>query len=139
MDAVSAVTSSSQQSNSTSSASNQNTVDYEAFLKLLVAQLQNQDPTEPTDNAELMSQLASFSSVEQQVQTNTRLDQLIRGSVLGDATGLIGKTVVSADGNTSGEVKSVILADDSITAELVDGSKLPITSGTKITETVTGS
>lgn len=135
MDTVNAVSSSTQQSGAASSTSNPGTVDYDAFLKLLVAQLQNQDPTEPTDNAELMAQLASFSSVEQQVQTNTRLDQLIRGNVLGDATSLIGKTVTSADGNTSGEVNSVILADDGIYAELNDGSKLPITAGTKITET----
>ncbi|MEM7069742.1 MAG: flagellar hook assembly protein FlgD [Pseudomonadota bacterium] len=139
MDAVSAVASNSQQTASAAApAANPSTVDYQAFLNLLVAQLKNQDPTEPTDNAELMSQLAAFSSVEQQVQTNSRLDQLIQSNVLGDATGLIGKTITSADGLTTGVVKSVTLAADGITAELEDGNKVAVGTGTTITATEIG-
>ena len=119
---------------SSSATTNSTTADYDAFLQLLVAQLKNQDPTEPTDNAELMSQLASFSSVEQQVQMNERLDELIRSSVLGDATGLIGKFVTSSDGQVTGEVKSVVLAVDGIFVELEDGTQIPMLPGTKITD-----
>jgi flagellar basal-body rod modification protein FlgD len=48
----------------------------DAFLKLLVAQLKNQDPLNPQQNYEFVAQLAQFSSLEQSVGINTRLDQL---------------------------------------------------------------
>ena len=47
------------------SKDNKNTLDKDAFLKLLVTQMQYQDPMEPTSNTEYMSQMAQFSSVEQ--------------------------------------------------------------------------
>ena len=113
---------------------NASTVDYDAFLSLLVTQLKNQDPTEPTDNAELMSQLASFSSVEQQIQINERLDTLISSNLLGDAGNLIGKTLTSADGATTGVVNSVILEEAGILAELESGERIPVVPSVRISE-----
>jgi flagellar basal-body rod modification protein FlgD len=49
------------------------TVDYEAFLKLLTAQLRNQDPLSPMDATQFMTQLAQLSTVEQAVKTNDTL------------------------------------------------------------------
>ena len=99
-----------------------------------MAQLQNQDPTEPTDNAELMAQLAAFSSVEQQVQTNEKLETLISSNVLGDATNLIGKLITSADGSVTGIVSSIIIASDGIIAELEDGGRVAVLAGTQVSE-----
>ncbi|MEY4551322.1 MAG: hypothetical protein RL685_7517 [Pseudomonadota bacterium] len=48
----------------------------DSFLKLLVAQLQNQDPLNPQENYEFVAQLAQFSSLEQSVGINERLDAL---------------------------------------------------------------
>lgn len=48
----------------------------DAFLKLLVAQLQNQDPLNPQENYEFVAQLAQFSSLEQSIGINDRLDAL---------------------------------------------------------------
>lgn len=53
------------------------TADFNTFLHLLTAQMKAQDPLNPMDNTEFIAQLASFSSVEQQVQGNQKLDQLI--------------------------------------------------------------
>ena len=50
--------------------------DFETFLKMLTAQMKNQDPLNPIDSSEYASQLASFSSVEQQVLTNDLLTNL---------------------------------------------------------------
>jgi flagellar basal-body rod modification protein FlgD len=50
---------------------------YDNFLTLLTKQLQNQDPLSPMDTAEFTQQLVAFSSVEQQIQSNKRLEQLI--------------------------------------------------------------
>jgi len=51
--------------------------DYETFLKMLTTQMQNQDPLNPMDSSDLSVQLATFSGVEQQVQTNDLLQGLI--------------------------------------------------------------
>lgn len=58
-------------------ASKQLSADYENFLKLLTVQLQNQDPTNPTDTNELTQQIAMLSQVEQQISTNRNLERLI--------------------------------------------------------------
>lgn len=48
----------------------------EDFVKLLTTQLQNQDPTEPVDNTQMLAQLAQFSSLSAANQSNTLLDQI---------------------------------------------------------------
>lgn len=104
-------------------------VDYQTFLKLLVAQMKNQDPTQPMDATQQVTQLAQFSSVEQAVQTNSKLDQLLASSSLQQADGIIGRTVTSADGKTSGVVESVRIYNDGMIATLKGGATLPITAG----------
>ena len=53
------------------------TVDYQAFLRLLVAEMKNQDPTSPMESTDYVAQLATFSQVEQSVQANAKLDQIL--------------------------------------------------------------
>ncbi len=61
----------------TTSATTGLSTDFNSFLKLLTAQLQNQDPLAPMDADKFTSQLVQFSGVEQAINTNTKLDQLI--------------------------------------------------------------
>ncbi|MEM7212519.1 MAG: flagellar hook capping FlgD N-terminal domain-containing protein [Pseudomonadota bacterium] len=75
--------------------------DFQSFLTLLTAQLRNQDPLSPLDSTEFIAQLASFSSVEQQIATNDRLEQIIEQSVTGDIAAFgswIGRQVSTTDG-----------------------------------------
>jgi len=53
-----------------------NAVDFQNFLTLLTAQLKNQDPLDPADSTEFVAQLAQFSSVEQLVNANSKLDSI---------------------------------------------------------------
>ncbi|HEY0880086.1 MAG TPA: flagellar hook assembly protein FlgD [Archangium sp.] len=66
------------------------------FLKLLTAQLANQDPLAPTDNQAFIAQLAQFASVEQQEAANGRLDSLIVAQAAANQTSvatLVGKDI----------------------------------------------
>ncbi|KPA20318.1 MAG: flagellar hook capping FlgD N-terminal domain-containing protein [Shimia sp.] len=68
-----AATSVAAANSATSSSQGAISSDFETFLKMLTAQMQNQDPLDPTDSTEFASQLAQFSAVEQQVLTNETL------------------------------------------------------------------
>ena len=72
-------------------------LDKDAFLQLLVAQMQYQDPLEPTDNTEYISQLATFSQLEEMQNLNQSLTE-------GSAYNLVGKYVfVKVTNNQTGE------------------------------------
>jgi flagellar basal-body rod modification protein FlgD len=108
------------------------TVDYNAFLQLLIAEMKNQDPTEPMKSSEYMAQFASFSNVEQAIQINTKLDSLLTATALSQADALLGHTVTSADGKISGKVKSLKIVSGGLVAILDNGKELPIGEGVKI-------
>ena len=63
--------------------------DLNAFLKLLVTQLQHQDPLEPMDANEFTSQLVQFASVEQQIQANANLEELLRLQETSQIAGMV--------------------------------------------------
>lgn len=69
---------------------------FDTFLKLLTAQLQNQDPLEPMDSSQFTQQLVQYSTVEQGINTNKNLETLIalqQGGGLGSAVAYIGREV----------------------------------------------
>lgn len=74
------------------------------FLRLFIAQLENQNPLDPQDGAEFVAQLAQFSSVEQAAQTNARLGDILAGQMSvsnASLAGFVGKTgTVSGDAFT---------------------------------------
>ena len=119
-------------SNSTSSTNPLGNLDANAFLQLLIAQLKNQDPTQPMDSTKFVSQLATFTQVQESVTTNSKLDSLLTASALTLGDAVIGHTVTSADGTQSGTVKSVKITSDGPVATLNDGSTLTLGSGVTI-------
>ena len=86
----------------------------DVFLRLLVTQLQGQDPTNPTQNEDFVAQLAQFTTLEQATSTNDLLEQLIGQNVQRtqlDLVNLIGRTVVTEGDTVSlGETNQPILA-----------------------------
>lgn len=82
------------------------------FLKLLMAQMQNQDPTNPTSGTDYVTQMAQFSTVQGITQLNQSITSLLSLQGLTQGVGLIGKTVsyTNASGQTaSGAVSSVTM------------------------------
>lgn len=115
----------------------------DAFMELLVTQLQNQDPINPQTNEDFIAQLAQFSSLEQMEnlndsfqglavlqQSNALMSQLTEGSAL------IGQEVTYIDGasqeQVSGSVTSVRI-DDGIAVLNVDGTDVPLMNVVEIT------
>ena len=83
-------------------ASQKATGDFNMFLKLLAAQLQNQDPLNPTDSTEFTSQIATYSQLEQQINTNKNLAALLEQNNFGaQALGVsyMGKEVLVPGGS----------------------------------------
>jgi flagellar basal-body rod modification protein FlgD len=104
-------------------------LNYDSFLKLLIAQMKNQDPTSPMDAGEQMSQLASFSQVEQTIKTNTHLKSMLQAEALTRASDLVGKTVKSADDTVTGVVKEVEVYSDGVVAITEAGDKVLLQAG----------
>jgi flagellar basal-body rod modification protein FlgD len=83
-------------------------LDRDAFLKLLVAQLKHQDPLKPQDNSAFVAELAQFSSLEQSMGVNDRLDQMMLQN-----QGLANSNVVNMVGSVATVKGSLITTDGS--------------------------
>ena len=79
------------------------------FLKLLITQLQNQDPTSPMENTEFIAQMAQFSSLEQMTNMSTEFTKLANMLNSGEAVSLLGRSVGVCSGEPciSGVVEAV--------------------------------
>jgi len=101
--------------------------DFDTFLTMLTTQLQNQDPLNPMDSTDLSVQLATFSGVEQQVQTNDLLTQMnnsmAAGSMAQFAYWVGMEARVSAPASYSGSPSTVMPNPDS----LADSAQLVVT------------
>jgi len=76
-DVISFVQQTNTPGSSSGTSSAQLTDNFDTFLTLLTAQVQNQDPLSPTDATQFTEQLVQFSGVEQQIQSNQNLEALL--------------------------------------------------------------
>jgi flagellar basal-body rod modification protein FlgD len=129
---TSAVSSQRSDQTSTQSTSNSATVDYNQFLKLLIAQMKNQDPTNPMDPTQQIAQLAAFSNVEQSVKINSKLDTMMSISALTQAESVIGRTVTTPDGEVTGKVVAMQVFQDGAIVMLEDGTQVALGPGVVI-------
>ena len=103
----------------------------EDFIRIIFAELSNQDPFSPNDSGALLDQLNSIRSIESDIKLVSRLDALVFQNQLGAAANLIGKFVdgLTADNQrVSGIVVSVVRHGDSVNLELDNGWQVPINS-----------
>ena len=110
--------------------------DQDTFLKLLVAQLKYQDPSNPADSTQFLAQTAQFTQVE---KLGEIADMLSAQQLIG-ASALVGRTVTyqDADGNTfSGVVTKTKLNGDSEPTLVVGNTDVQLSKVTEVQETQT--
>ncbi len=100
---------------STKKAEDTNSLDKDAFLQLLVTQMKNQDPMNPSDNTEYMSQLAQFSSLEAMTNLNNT-------STNNQALNLTGQYVIMNTTDSAGGTAQISGLVDFVTIK--DGSAM---------------
>jgi flagellar basal-body rod modification protein FlgD len=90
----------------------------DGFLKLLITQMQNQNPLEPMSNEDFAAQLAQFSSLEQMQNLNQGFDKLMAMNKVTTSASLIGKSVSYENPETgqtiNGVVNKVIVKNDGL-------------------------
>lgn len=156
---ITAASSATSASSSAAGSAGNSPLDRDAFLKLLIAQLGNQDPLKPMDDAQFISELAQFSSLEQMKNINDTLSPLmsliqpmIHNQASFEAVSWIGRTITVKDpnpptypdgrlvdpttegGNTAKDLSATV---DSITF-MTDGPVLNITVQQKVYDVNTG-
>lgn len=101
------------------------------FLKILVAQLGNQDPMKPMQDTEFIGQMAQFSSLEQMTNMNSSLTQFVNNQLqdsITDHAHLIGKQVKWRENDElqAGKVSAVVYKEGTVLAELDGGKQVNI-------------
>ncbi len=90
-------------------ATDQFGLSFESLLQIVLTQLTYQDPLEPMDNFEFVSQLAQFSQIQLSQTTNDNLEVLVAAQTTSQSASLLGKTidVAAGTGTLTGEVTAV--------------------------------
>ncbi len=109
----------------------------DAFMQLLLAQLQNQDPLNPMEDMDFIAQLAQFNSLSQLAKMSQSLEDLLQAQSLGQGSALIGKSVtgLSSSGELiSGVVSGLQMVGGAVTLDL-DGQRMPLSDVQSVTQT----
>ena len=121
-EAISSVSSASTQSTSTvSSSTGTSSLGRDDFMKILIAQLQNQDPMNPMEDKDFIAQVAQFSTLEKTEEMADAIGQmkalsLVGRSVIGEKFDDLTDTIYSVEGT----VKSVTISSDDYLLDLGD-------------------
>ena len=107
----------------------------EDFIKMMVTQLQNQDPMKPASNQELMQQMSQISSMQSSSSLQTLLKELSTQNQIGAAGNLIGKMVAGLDEDNEqveGMVAAVRVEEGQVHLELDSGKRLKLSNVTTV-------
>jgi flagellar basal-body rod modification protein FlgD len=120
---------------STSSSPSNLSLTSSDFVNLMITQLQNQDPLNPTDPNALMQQVSEIGQLQSTTQLQTTLSGLASQTQIGAASNLIGKQVNGIDSTNSqvsGQVMSVQVSSSGVNLQLDSGSMVPLSNVTNI-------
>ncbi|HET6247695.1 MAG TPA: flagellar hook capping FlgD N-terminal domain-containing protein [Tepidisphaeraceae bacterium] len=99
------------------------------FLNMMVQQLQNQDPLNPTSSSDLLAQMSQIGQLQSSTSLQTTLGNFGTQTSLSSASSMIGKSVTGTDANSnplSGVVTSVQVAGGNVSLELDNGTTMPL-------------
>jgi len=101
----------------------------EDFIKMMITQLQNQDPLSPAKNEELLAQMSQIGQLQSSTELSSTLQGLTKQNQVSSASSLIGKNVQGLDDQddaVDGVVSSIRVAGDKVTLELENGKSLSL-------------
>ncbi len=138
-DAVAGVLGSTQKVSASGTTSTTEALGRDDFFALLIAELKNQDPMEPKDDTEFLSQLAQFSSLEEMRALTETQSTLLSFQVAAQSAALLGRTVeAQVTDDTTGEKSTItgkvseVNLSTSPPSLIVDGHKVDISSVTRV-------
>lgn len=113
-------------------------LDKNAFMTLLITEMKNQNPLEPLENKEMMSQLASFSSLEQMENLNSQFEKFLANStqsLWAQAAQFMGKEIIAETsyGYLNGKIEKATVSDNELWFE-VNGTEVSISQIREIRE-----
>jgi flagellar basal-body rod modification protein FlgD len=114
-----------------------NLSDKDTFLKLLVAQLKYQDPSNPADSTQFLAQTAQFTQVEKLADISEAMTTMVAAQNLQSVSNLVGKTIAykdAAGAEVTGVVSSATLGGSSPTLK-VGNTDVPLSSVTEVRQT----
>jgi flagellar basal-body rod modification protein FlgD len=107
----------------------------EDFIRMMITQLQNQDPMEPAKNEQLLAQMSQIAQLESSTQLSDSIGNVVLQNSITSAGAMIGKLVTGKDPrgeDISGIVTSVQVKDNKVSLELDSGKSLEITRVTEV-------
>ena len=111
-----------------------NGLNADAFMKLLIAQLQNQDPTSPVGNEELLQQISSMRNLQSNIELSDTLKSLSSNQQISAGAGFLGKVITGLDDQkqpVSGIADQVFI-QNGVTRIGIGTTSLPVSSVTGI-------
>jgi len=111
----------------TGAAKKLNEIQVDDFMKIMVKELQQQDPFEPMSSSDLLNQIGQIRDIQSALELQTTLKELAANQKLAAATTMLGKLIlgINADGDQlSGLVTAVKLEGDTVFLELDSGARI---------------
>jgi flagellar basal-body rod modification protein FlgD len=126
---VTAVQNSSTSTSTVGATSSKNKLDPQQFIKIMLKELEQQDPLNPTSSKDLVNQMSQIQSIQSNMDLSTTLKDLALSQKLASAGNLLGKVVTGKNSNgddVSGIATSVKREGDKVYLELDSGNQLAV-------------
>jgi len=134
---TSAVDNSNATNNANKAPSTKFALKAEDFIRMMVTQLQNQDPMEPAKNEQLLAQMSQIGQLQASTDLQTSLKTLVLQNNIGSAGNLIGKKINGLDARgakVDGVVTSVRVENDQVSLDLDNGKSLSLSNVVSIAQ-----
>lgn len=128
-------------SSSTTSSSGLSSLTNDEFLTIMMEEMSNQDPLNPSDTSKLMEQISTLRSIQSQMDLQSSLEDLVTQNQITTASSLIGKTVAGLNDSNdqiSGLVTSITVSDGKAILQLDTGNTLQLSKVTQVANQTSG-